>query len=422
MLNKKITSVILALAIAFTVAAAPSGTFGNGITDGTVYADEEAGWSYGIEEFVRGLYIGCLGREADYDGLSYWCSMLASGEATGKEAAQGFFYSREFLLSLPFMTEEDVINRFYNVFLGRAADADGLNYWAEMLRNGGGPDELFAGFADSQEFLARCESCGVEAGPHINVADVQSYWSTYSTGFNLMRLRRGHPIDEEAVITSIIEQCSYWARLEYSNSPDALYYVLGGKSLQPGGGIDCSGFVTAIYRRALGTQTFGFSSVYDSTLYVQSQDYMGPWYSGPDRPAPVNEGVYSTVGDSNRPIYVDRYGIATAYAMNTFQWHHYFNYLGMNGNSCLTWRISDYTPEQVTEMLNIRGFKVGDIIIWYSSSVDAVHSEHIGIYAGDGNVWHCTSMLEDGVLLTPVAFIGNYEDSVLQYCRIYHMT
>ena len=67
-------------------------------------------------------------------------------------------------------------------------------------------------------------------------------------------------------------------------------------------------------------------------------------------------------------------------------------------------------------------FDVGDIIIWYSSSVDAVHSEHIGIYAGDGNVWHCTSMLEDGVLLTPVAFIGNYEDSVLQYCRIYHMT
>ena len=94
----------------------------------------------------------------------------------------------------------------------------------------------------------------------------------------------------------------------------------------------------------------------------------------------------------------------------------------MNGDSCLAWRISDYTPKQVTEMLNIRGFKVGDIIIWYSSSVDAVHSEHIGIYAGDGNVWHCTSMLEDGVLLTPVAFIGNYEDSVLQYCRIYHMT
>lgn len=73
-------------------------------------------------------------------------------------------------------------------------------------------------------------------------------------------------------------------------------------------------------------------------------------------------------------------------------------------------------------MLDVRGFKTGDIILWYTTSVDAPHSEHIGIYAGDGMFWHCTSMLESGACYTPVSFMGNYEDTVIQYCRIYHMS
>lgn len=385
----------------------------------SVFADGE--WNYAVEVFIRGLYQGCLEREADEAGLSYWYGKITSGEVTGKQAAYGFFYSQEFLRSLPMMTEDQVITRYYNVFLGRYPDQGGLDYWTEMLHSGGGPDELFAGFADSQEFLARCWGAGIDAGSHLDVPNVTSYWGPYSTAFNLLRLR-GCTIDDAAVIGSIVDQCNYWTGLEYSGSPDSLHYQLGGKNLIPGYGIDCSGFVTAIYKRALGTQTFTSGEAYSASIYTSSQVNRGSWAAGTDRCPPMTEGVYSTIGDFGRPVYTDRYGISTAYAMNTFQWHLYLNAIGMTGNSFLTWHVGDYDQEQITAVLDSRGFKPGDIVLWYSSVVDAPHSEHIGIYAGNGQVWHCTSMLSDGAQLSPITYMGSYADSVIQYCRIYHMT
>ena len=392
------------------------------VKPGTVLADGEGTWDYRVEQFVRGLYVGCLGREAEAEGLQYWCSRIASGEVTGKQAAQGFFFSQEFLRRLPIMTGEEVINRFYNIFLGRNADADGLNHWLEILTAGGSTDELFEGFADSQEFLARCNDAGINAGPHISVPDVISYWGPYSTGFNLMRLRYGQPIDDAAVIQSIMIQCDGWASLEYSGSTEAIHYLFGGKTMKPGGGMDCSGFVTAVYKRAFGTQTMSYASVYDPSIYTSSQQFMGNWIAGENRCPPLTEGVYYTNGDSSRPIYTDRYGISSGYAMNTFQWHYYLDALGFSGNSYLTWNVHDFTQEQVETMLNNRGYKPGDIIIWYTSVVDAPHSVHMAIYAGNGWMWHCSSSGSNGVQTAPVSAIGRSASSSIHYCRIYHMS
>ena len=184
-----------------------------------------------IRNFVVSLYNGCLGRYPDDTGLEYWTNKIASGEVTGKRAAEGFFYSREFLISLPTLTAEEVITRYYLVFLGRYPDADGMNYWRDVLINGGSADELFAGFADSQEFSDICQANGVPAGPHINVRNVQPYWAPYSVGLNLMQESRHVGIDNGAVINSIIEQCNYWVGLEESGSPDAPHYYFGGKTL-----------------------------------------------------------------------------------------------------------------------------------------------------------------------------------------------
>ena len=421
MFKKKLLSVILSAAVLCSVFLSPFINTRFSETSGNVYAD--GGWSFGVEQFVRGLYQGCLEREPEWDGFSYWCTGLASGQVTGKEAARGFFFSSEFRRIIPMLTEEEMINKFYNIFLGRNADPTGLSHWTEILRSGGSTDELFAGFADSQEFLARCEACGVTCGPHISVPDMKSYWSEYSTGFNLLRLQRGQPIDDAAVLNSIIDQCTYWTNLEYSYSPDAMRYVFGGKNLRPGGGIDCSGFVTAIYKRAFGTQVMGFAdSVYEPALYVSSHDYMGPWSAGVDRCPPFNEGMYYTNGDAARPVFVDRYGIASAYAMNTYQWQFWLDSLGFTGHSYLTWHIGEYSQEELNRMLSVRGFKPGDIVMWYTSSVDATHTEHIGIYAGNGYVWHCTSMISNGIQYTPISFMGSYRGTSIQFCRIYHMS
>lgn len=375
-----------------------------------------------IRNFVISLYDGCLGRYPDEEGLSYWTNRIASGEVTGKKAAEGFFYSREFLISLPMMTIEEVITRYYRVFLGRYPDEAGMDYWRNVLLSGGSADELFAGFADSQEFSNICESNGVPAGSHINVRNVQPYWAPYSVGLNLIEESRRVGVDNAMVIDSIINQCNYWISLEESNSPDAPHFCLGGKSLDLGSGIDCSGFVTAIYKRALGTQSMTNGSVYNSALFNSSKVNRGYWGAGIDRPGPTVEGVYYVNGRSNQPIFTDCYGISTSYAMNTYQWQFYLDRLNFSPNSSLTWRIGDYDHDQAASMLDLRGFHPGDIVMWYTSSADAVHCEHMGIYAGNGNVWHCTSYLTDGIQLSSITYMGSYEGTTLQYCRIYHMS
>lgn len=40
-----------------------------------------------IQNFVRSLYVDCLGRQPDQIGFDYWCSRLQSGEITGKQCA-----------------------------------------------------------------------------------------------------------------------------------------------------------------------------------------------------------------------------------------------------------------------------------------------------------------------------------------------
>lgn len=375
-----------------------------------------------VRNFVISLYSGCLGRYPDEVGLEYWTNQIVSGAVTGKRAAEGFFYSREFLISLPLLSVEEVITRYYLVFLGRYPDEGGMDYWRGILTNGGSADELFNGFADSLEFSEICQANGIPAGPHINVRNVHPYWATYSLGLNLIQETRRIPVDNGAVVNSIINQCNYWVDLENSGSPNAPHYYFGGKTLDFGSGIDCSGFVTAIYKRALGTQTMTNGSVYNPALYTSSQINRGYWGAGVDRPGPTVEGVYYVNGRGNQPIFTDCYGISTSYAMNTYQWHYYLEALHPSPNSSLTWRIGDYNHEQATQMLDLHGFHPGDIVMWYTSSVDGPHSEHIGIYAGNGNVWHCTSYLTDGIQCTSITYMGSYPGTTLQYCRIYHMS
>ena len=106
MFKKKLLSVILSAAVLFSVFLSPFINTRFSETSGNVYAD--GGWSFGVEQFVRGLYQGCLEREPEWDGLSYWCTGLASGQVTGKEAARGFFFSSEFRRIIPMLTEEEI--------------------------------------------------------------------------------------------------------------------------------------------------------------------------------------------------------------------------------------------------------------------------------------------------------------------------
>ena len=113
----------------------------------------------GTVDFATRLYTTCLGREADQAGLMAWARQLANQRDTGTGAARGFFFSSEF-------TDQNVDNgeyvtRLYRTFMGREPDQAGYDAWVGQLESGVSREEVFDGFAGSNEFAGICASYGI---------------------------------------------------------------------------------------------------------------------------------------------------------------------------------------------------------------------------------------------------------------------
>ena len=106
-------------------------------------------------KFVARCYHIFLGRKADADGINGWVSQLVSEKDNAKQAAFGFVMSDEFQSKN--LSDEDYVKTIYIGLLDREADPVGLAEWVKVLENGGSRLDIFYGFADSPEFrdLAR---------------------------------------------------------------------------------------------------------------------------------------------------------------------------------------------------------------------------------------------------------------------------
>ena len=109
--------------------------------------------------FATRLYTTCLNREADEAGLMAWARQLANRRDTGTGAAHGFFFSSEFLNQN--VSNEEFVNRLYRTFMGREADQAGFDAWVGQLDSGVSRDDVFNGFAASQEFGVICSQYGI---------------------------------------------------------------------------------------------------------------------------------------------------------------------------------------------------------------------------------------------------------------------
>ncbi len=112
--------------------------------------------------FVWRLYVTCLDREPDYDGLMYWTEYLVSREKTATEVAAGVIFSEEFKQKN--YCNECYVKHLYRAFLGREYDPDGLANWIYTLETGGTREAVFNGFVLSPEFGAICQDAGIEIG------------------------------------------------------------------------------------------------------------------------------------------------------------------------------------------------------------------------------------------------------------------
>ena len=114
-----------------------------------------------MRAFVERLYTCCLGRAADEDGLENWANALANG-ATGSEVAAGFVFSQEYKNKNA--TNSQYIDMLYQTMLGREADESGRSIWHGYLLMGYSREYVYNGFVGSTEFANLCENAGIAVG------------------------------------------------------------------------------------------------------------------------------------------------------------------------------------------------------------------------------------------------------------------
>ncbi|MBR5917739.1 MAG: DUF4214 domain-containing protein [Lachnospiraceae bacterium] len=125
-----------------------------------------------VDDFIERCYLVTLGRPSDKDGFKYWKDRVTNGEAVGVEVAYGFLFSSEYTKLEK--KNEDYVTDLYTLFMGREPDKDGFNDWVGKLENGSSKLDVFAGFANSQEFYNLCEEYGITAGRFVKGADRQT--------------------------------------------------------------------------------------------------------------------------------------------------------------------------------------------------------------------------------------------------------
>lgn len=115
-----------------------------------------------VKNFVIRLYELVLGRTPETDGLANWYNALVTGSQTGAEAAQGFFFSEEFLNKNTSDTE--YLETLYRTMLDRPSDSSGLAYWLDVMDTGFSRTYIYRGFAESTEFSQICANAGIVRG------------------------------------------------------------------------------------------------------------------------------------------------------------------------------------------------------------------------------------------------------------------
>lgn len=95
--------------------------------------------------WTSSLYLDVLGRNASFGEWLAWARKVTDGADRGS-VASAFIGSVE--------RRSAVIEGLYERYLGRAADAGGLNYWIGIWNATGGPEHVQAGIIGSPEYYA----------------------------------------------------------------------------------------------------------------------------------------------------------------------------------------------------------------------------------------------------------------------------
>lgn len=130
-----------------------------GVTKGDFTTSQPRDKNRQLTAFVSRLYSKLLQRSGDAIGLNDWCSRIIKKAETPNQVAHGFVFSDEFIGEN--LSNDEFVTRMYRTFLGREPDPAGKADWLNRLKQGQTKEQIFNGFADSQEFAGIIASFGL---------------------------------------------------------------------------------------------------------------------------------------------------------------------------------------------------------------------------------------------------------------------
>tara|TARA_R110001599_G_scaffold73389_5_gene202936 strand:+ start:7755 stop:10526 length:2772 start_codon:yes stop_codon:yes gene_type:complete len=112
------------------------------------FADDELALSYDEDlAWITGLYAQVLGRQADVEGVQYWAQQSANGVSRA-DMALSILNSEE--SGRLVQEDDDYLDLLYTSLLGREADESGKAYWSEQMAEAT-LSEIVDGFMFSDE-------------------------------------------------------------------------------------------------------------------------------------------------------------------------------------------------------------------------------------------------------------------------------
>ena len=130
-----------------------------GITAGTLTLTGNRDKNVKVTQFVSRNYSIALGRKGDANGLNYWTGMILDKKLTPQQVADSFVFSKECLAKD--LTNTAFVKMLYNLYMGREADQNGLNYWTEKINLDMSRKTVAASFGASKEFKNIVASYGL---------------------------------------------------------------------------------------------------------------------------------------------------------------------------------------------------------------------------------------------------------------------
>lgn len=130
-----------------------------GVEKGKITLKEARDKNLNMTGYVYRCYEKTLNRLPDTEGLNYWCKGLLDGKYNAEKVAMNFVFSKE--VENKKLSYTEFVKMLYRVFMGREADASGLEYWTGRIKAGRNRKAVFYGFSRSKEFSQILTSFGL---------------------------------------------------------------------------------------------------------------------------------------------------------------------------------------------------------------------------------------------------------------------